>query len=97
MEQICGCCHRYENEDDRQKQNWAEVSSKVSPGCPERSGIDQRRKEQIKNELGLEPNCGKTRNQSEQDAAKNEENWIRDTNSSSDEGKQRDRDQRNQD
>ena len=58
----------------------AKVRPEISPGGKDSCGIEQRRKKQIKDQLGIELNRRKAGNESEDDATDGQENRIRNPN-----------------
>ncbi len=78
MEQISSRHHREQDEDDGEGKNRSKVCSEISPGREDRRGIEQRRKKKIKDQLRIEVNRGKPRDQSEDHPSDGQKDWIGD-------------------
>ena len=96
MEEVSGHRHGQQDQENREGKNGAKVGPEVPPRCVNGRGIDERRQKQIEDELGIEPNRGKTRNERQESARDREQNWIRNADFPGDERKQRDGHETNQ-
>jgi len=68
VEQISSRGHGQKDQNDCQGENRTKVRPEISPGRVDGRGIEERRKKQIKDQLRIELNRRKARNESEDDA-----------------------------
>ena len=72
----CDCRHCEQNKAHGQEQDWSQIATEIAPRSEERRWENERWQTEVKDEIGLQPERRKVRNETDGQTPKHEQDGI---------------------
>src|SRR5215813_7338720 len=68
--------HCRKHESNREQEYRPQISPEITPGCKQRSRIDECRKNEVKEKIGIQIQHRRSRHETQSESAENKHDWV---------------------